>query len=148
MAGRKTKLSPAEMKKRRRNSPGAKATKERLASRGIKHALADKPKSDAHRKAISAGLKAYWANKKKSSAQKNVAAKRAARANGTGQWTAKVDKESIALFKTLPTSQIRKRQSLAEKQMATAYKTGNTKALKDLQKMHDALTREMLNRVK
>ncbi len=65
MAGRKTKLSPAEMKKRRRNSPGAKATKERLASRGIKHALADKPKSDAHRKAISDGLKRYWAAQKK-----------------------------------------------------------------------------------
>lgn len=140
-------------------------------------------KSVEHRKAISEGLKRYWAKQKKGNpnagkltahgkkvaaekraakardgvkeirdarkiAQKNVAAKRAARAEGKGHWNAKVDNKAIKLFKTLPTSQLRKRQNLAEKQMATAYKTNNGKALEDLQKMHNALTREMLRRTK
>ena len=65
-----------------------------------------------------------------------------------GNWSKTTDKKAAKLFSTMPLKELRKRQSLAEKQMIPAYKGGKTKALKDLQAMHDALTREVLRRTK
>lgn len=120
-------------------------------------------KTTAHRKAISEGLKAYWAKQKRGNKNagkltahgKKVAAERKASgkkptpvANQTviSKWNATTDKEAKKLYATFSEAKIRKYQDLANAQMKTAHKQGNTEALESLSRMSDALMREMLRR--
>ncbi len=69
------------------------------------------------------------------------------------RWTESTDREAEIFFRTLTTAEIRHRQELASQQIARAWKNPDhlpeeirTQALTDLNRMHDALTREMLRR--
>ena len=63
-------------------------------------------------------------------------------------WTEDVDAEADVYFRTLTTPEIRRRQDLCDQQIRAAYQHRNDRALADLRRMEDALTREMLRRVK
>ncbi len=63
-------------------------------------------------------------------------------------WTAETDAKAAMVYRLFSEAKIRKYQSLAEKQMETAYHRNNEDALADLQALHDALSRELLRRTK
>lgn len=62
------------------------------------------------------------------------------------QWTDEIDQEADTFFATLPDEEIRRRQDLCSQQIVLAHKANSTRALEDLRRMEDALTRAMLER--
>jgi hypothetical protein len=66
--------------------------------------------------------------------------------SGEAHWTDETDREAAELFKTLSTPEIRRRQDLAVQQQRAAWEQSNERALSDLRRMQDALTREMFRR--
>lgn len=62
------------------------------------------------------------------------------------RWTDEVNEQSKALFATLTTKQIRQRQDICNAQIALAFEQHKDDALADLERMQDALMREMMNR--
>lgn len=63
-------------------------------------------------------------------------------------WSDMTDKQAKKLFKTFSDKEIRRRQELCDSQIKTAYEGKNTKGLKNLQRMRDALDKEMRRRIK
>jgi hypothetical protein len=61
-------------------------------------------------------------------------------------WTEDTDRAADVLFATLPTSEIRDRQDIANAEIIIAYSRGDTDVLADCQAKADALTRAMLAR--
>lgn len=61
-------------------------------------------------------------------------------------WTDDVDARAAELFQTLSEREIRRRQDLAAQQLRLAYQAKNERAMTDLRRMQDALTREMFRR--
>lgn len=61
-------------------------------------------------------------------------------------WTDETDEKADLFFATLPDKEIRRRQDLCNQQIERAFAQGNEKALGNLQRMQDALTRAMLAR--
>jgi hypothetical protein len=61
-------------------------------------------------------------------------------------WTDETGREADALYPTFTDAKIRSYQDLARQQIAAAFAACNDDALADLQAMHDALSREMLER--
>ncbi|USN14394.1 hypothetical protein KABACHOK_05810 [Brevundimonas phage vB_BpoS-Kabachok] len=62
------------------------------------------------------------------------------------KWTAKVDQEADALFRTLSEADIRKRQDICRQQAKLAYEQGHDRAALDIARNEEALMREMLRR--
>jgi hypothetical protein len=61
-------------------------------------------------------------------------------------WTDETDAEAAVFFPTLPEREIRRRQDLCKQQMRLAWEQRNEQASANLQRMSDALTREMFRR--
>lgn len=69
------------------------------------------------------------------------------------RWTDETDREADELYPTFTTAKIRRYQDVVSQQMAMAYQQRDQRpsamadAMADLQRCHDALSREMMMRV-
>lgn len=65
----------------------------------------------------------------------------------TTHWTDETDAEAVPFFDSLSTAEIRRRQDLCAQQKSIAYEQGNGDAMRDLDRMDQALTDAMLRRM-